>query len=168
MDADLINLSVAQAFVENTLGIPVYTAKRIKADGSEVNDVTLISLYTYDDVIDFPYKSGYEFINQLTDSDSMTLEDETEKALKRYSLLEKDINKFIKEGKTTVKDLVSIISGALNRIKYPPKFSKEISDNEKIKSYIKEFNDIITNINQPNVQDLIVRDEKDRLSYKAH
>jgi hypothetical protein len=161
MDADLINLSVAQAFVENTLGIPVYTAKRIKADGSEVNDVTLISLYTYDDVNDFPYKSGYEFINQLTDSDSMTLEDETEKALNRYSLLEKDINKFIKEGKTTVKDLVSIISGALNRIKYPPKFSKEISDNEKIKSYIKEFNDIITNINQPNVQDLIVRDEKD-------
>jgi hypothetical protein len=161
MDADLINLSVAQAFVENTLGIPVYTAKRIKADGSEVNDVTLISLYTYDDVNDFPYKSGYEFINQLTDSDSMTLENETEKALNRYSLLEKDINKFIKEGKTTVKDLVSIISGALSRIKYPPKFSKEISDNEKIKSYIKEFNDIITNINQPNVQDLIVRDEKD-------
>ena len=161
MDADLINLSVAQAFVENTLGIPVYTAKRIKDDGSEVNDVTLISLYTYDDVIDFPYKSGYEFINQLTDSDSMTLEDETEKALNRYSLLEKDINKFIKEGKTAVKDLVSIISGALNRIKYPPKFSKEISDNQKIKSYIKDFNDIINNINQPNVQDLIVRDEKD-------
>jgi predicted NAD-dependent protein-ADP-ribosyltransferase YbiA (DUF1768 family) len=167
MDADLINLSVAQAFVENTLGIPVYTAKRIKADGSEVNDVTLISLYTYDDVNDFPYKSGYEFINQLTDSDSMTLENETEKALKRYSLLEKDINKFIKEGKTTVKDLVSIISGALSRIKYPPKFSKEISDNEKIKSYIKEFNDIITNINQPNVQDLIVRDEKDLNSDKS-
>ena len=161
MDADLINLSVAQAFVENTLGIPVYTAKRIKADGSEVNDVTLISLYTYDDVIDFPYKSGYEFINQLTDSDSMTLEDETEKALNRYSLLEKDINKLIKEGKTSVKDLVSIISGALNRIKFPPKFSKEINDNDKIKNYIKEFNDIITNINQPNVQDLIVRDEKD-------
>jgi predicted NAD-dependent protein-ADP-ribosyltransferase YbiA (DUF1768 family) len=167
MDADLINLSVAQAFVENTLGIPVYTAKRIKADGSEVNDVTLISLYTYDDVNDFPYKSGYEFINQLTDSDSMTLEDETEKALKRYSLLEKDVNKFIKEGKTTVKDLVSIISGALSRIKYPPKFSKEISDNEKIKSYIKEFNDIIININQPNVQDLIVRDEKDLNSDKS-
>ena len=161
MDADLINLSVAQAFVENTLGIPVYTAKRIKADGSEANDVTLISLYTYDDVIDFPYKSGYEFINQLTDSDSMTLEDETEKALNRYSLLEKDINKLIKEGKTSVKDLVSIISGALNRIKFPPKFSKEINDNDKIKNYIKEFNDIITNINQPNVQDLIVRSEKD-------
>lgn len=161
MDADLINLSVVQAFVENTLGIPVYTAKRIKADGSEVNDVTLISLYTYDDVTDFPYKSGYEFINQLTDSDSMTLEDETEKVLNRYSLLEKDINKLIKEGKTSVKDLVSIISGALNRIKFPPKFSKEINDNNKIKNYIKEFNDIITNINQPNVQDLIVRDEKD-------
>jgi len=161
MDADLINLSVAQAFVENTLGIPVYTAKRIKADGSEVNDITLISLYTYDDVSDFPYKSGYEFINQLTDSDSMTLEDETEKALNRYSLLEKDINKLIKEGKTSVKDLVSIISGALNRIKFPPKFSKKINDNDKIKNYIKEFNDIITNINQPNVQDLIVRNEKD-------
>jgi hypothetical protein len=161
MDADLINLSVAQAFVENTLGIPVYTAKRIKNDGSEVNDVTLISLYTYDDVSDFPYKSGYEFINQLTDSNSMTLEDETDKVLTRYSLLEKDINKFIKEGKTTVNDLVSYINTILNVIKYPPKFSKEINNNQKVKNYIKQFNDIITNINQPNVQDLIVRDEKD-------
>ena len=89
-DKDLINLSVAQAFVEKVLLIPVYDAVFIKSDNSTEN-VSLISLYTYDDT-SFPYNSGYEYINKNVVNDSETFEEQLEEILSRYEKLTNTIN----------------------------------------------------------------------------
>jgi hypothetical protein len=155
-DNDLINLSVAQAFVENTLGIPVYDALFIKTDNT-IENVSLISLYTYDDT-NFPYNSGYDFINNNTVNDSETLEEELDKILSKYEIATNRINTLINEGKTTAEGLINIIKNIKISIL---KFKDEIDADVKIIKYKNDLNTIVDNIKGDNVKDLLVRRESD-------
>jgi len=155
-DNDLINLSIAQAFVEKTLGIPVYDAVFIKSDNT-TEKVSLISLYTYDDT-NFPYNSGYDFINNNIVNDSETFEEELDKILNRYEVAINKVNDYIDKGKTTAGNLINIIKG----IKIPIiKFKDEIDADARIIKYKNDLNTIIDNIKGDNVKDLLVRKESD-------
>ncbi|NBW16741.1 MAG: hypothetical protein EBR82_53065, partial [Caulobacteraceae bacterium] len=160
-DNDLINLSIAQAFVEKTLLIPVYDAVFIKSDNTTEN-VSLISLYTYDDT-NFPYNSGYDFINNNIVNDSETFEEELDKILNRYEVAINNINDYIDKGKTTAENLINIIKG----IKIPIiKFKDEIDADARIIKYKNDLNTIIDNIKGDNVKDLLVRKESDIIKEK--
>lgn len=155
-DNDLINLSIAQAFVEKTLGIPVYDAVFIKSDNT-TEKVSLISLYTYDDT-NFPYNSGYDFINNNIVNDSETFEEELDKILNRYEVAINKVNDYIDKGKTTAGNLINIIKS----IKIPIiKFKDEIDADARIIKYKNDLNTIIDNIKGDNVKDLLVRKESD-------
>ena len=155
-DNDLINLSVAQAFVEKVLLIPVYDAVLINSDNT-LNNQSLISLYTYDDT-NFPYNSGYEFINKNVDNDSETFEEELERVLSKYEQLTNRINTLIDEGKTTAGDLITLIKNIrISAIK----FKDEIDADAKIIKYRNDLDTIINNIKGDNVKDLLVRRESD-------
>lgn len=155
-DNDLINLSVAQAFVEKVLLIPVYDAVLINSDNT-LNNQSLISLYTYDDT-NFPYNSGYEFINKNVDNDSETFEEELERVLSKYEQLTNRINTLIDEGKTTAGDLITLIKSIrISSIK----FKDEIDADAKIIKYRNDLDTIVNNIKGDNVKDLLVRRESD-------
>ena len=155
-DNDLINLSVAQAFVEKVLLIPVYDAVLINSDNT-LNNQSLISLYTYDDT-NFPYNSGYEFINKNVDNDSETFEEELERVLSKYEQLTNRINTLIDEGKTTAGDLITLIKNIrISSIK----FKDEIDADVKIIKYRNDLDTIVNNIKGDNVKDLLVRRESD-------
>jgi hypothetical protein len=155
-DNDLINLSVAQAFVEKVLFIPVYDAVLINSDNT-LNNQSLISLYTYDDT-SFPYNSGYEFINKNVVNDSETFEEELEKVLSSYEKLTNRINTLIDKGKTTAGDLITLIKSIrISSIK----FKDEIDADAKIIKYRNDLDTIVNNIKGDNVKDLLVRRESD-------
>jgi alkylated DNA repair dioxygenase AlkB len=155
-DNDLINLSVAQAFVEKVLLIPVYDAVLINSDNT-LNNQSLISLYTYDDT-SFPYNSGYEFINKNVVNDSETFEEELEKVLSSYEKLTNRINTLIDKGKTTAGDLITLIKSIrISSIK----FKDEIDADAKIIKYRNDLDTIVNNIKGDNVKDLLVRRESD-------
>ena len=114
-DNELIRLSIGQAFVEKVLGIPVYDASVVVMNetGTTETDVSLLSIFTYDDT-KMPYNSGYDYINSntgLSDKDS-----KIEDLKNKYEVLNNVIKDLIDKGQTTVEQLANTIKTGLSAI----------------------------------------------------
>jgi len=151
-DDDLIMLSVAQAYVENVLKIPVYNAGVMTTPNNEFkyNKVSLLSIFTYDNT-KMPYNSGYDYLN--SNYEPLSDDDIVEELKTKYTVLENYINDLISEGETTVADLINHITAGLNNI--------SSNTDSSIVELRNKFSNYINNLNYDNVKPLIVRDKKD-------
>ena len=152
-DDELIRLSVAQAFVEKVLDIPVYDASVIKMSETSIDeiDVSLLSIFTYDNT-KMPYNSGFDYINsntELSDKDS-----KIEKIKNQYETLNNYIKDLIDKGQTTVEQLASKIKEGLGMI---PKNGDANLVNERNK-FNEQYNLLTSN---SNVKDLVVVNKND-------
>ena len=152
-DNELIRLSIGQAFVEKVLGIPVYDASVVVMNktGTTETDVSLLSIFTYDDT-KMPYNSGYDYINSntgLSDKDS-----KIEDLKNKYEVLNNVIKDLIDKGQTTVEQLANIIKTGLSAI---DKNTDTNLTNERNK--LNEQLNLLTS--NSNIKDLVVVNKSD-------
>ena len=152
-DNELIRLSIGQAFVEKVLGIPVYDASVVVMDetGTIETDVSLLSIFTYDDT-KMPYNSGYDYINSntgLSDKDS-----KIEDLKNKYETLNNVIKDLIDKGQTTVEQLANVIKTGLGDI---GKNTDTNLTNERNK--LNEQLNLLTS--NSNIKDLVVVNKSD-------
>ena len=153
-DNELIRLSVAQAFVEKVLDIPVYDASVVtmseEADIDEI-DVSLLSIFTYDNT-KMPYNSGFDYINsntELSDKDS-----KIESIKSQYETLNNYIKDLINKGQTTVEQLAIKIKEGLGII-HRNEDTNLVNERNKLNE---QYNLLISN---SNVKDLVVVNKND-------
>jgi hypothetical protein len=152
-DNELIRLSVAQAFVEKVLDIPVYDASVVTMSESDIDeiDVSLLSIFTYDNT-KMPYNSGFDYINsniELSDKDS-----KIESIKAQYEILNNYIKDLIDKGQTTVEQLASKIKEGLGVISRNED-TNLVNERNKLND---QYNLLISN---SNVKDLVVVNKND-------
>lgn len=152
-DNELIRLSVAQAFVEKVLDIPVYDASVVTMSESDIDetDVSLLSIFTYDNT-KMPYNSGFDYINSNTELSDKDSKIESIKA--QYETLNNYIKDLINKGQTTVEQLANDIKNGLSLI---PKNIDVNLTNERNKLN-DQYNLLTSN---SNVKDLVVVNKND-------